>query len=31
MGRMIKSWVIDLRHFLLPDGKVAPLPPRGKR
>ena len=28
---MIKSWSIDLRHFLLPDGKVAPLPPRGQR
>jgi hypothetical protein len=28
---MIKSWVIDLRHFLLPDGKVAPLPPRAQR
>ena len=28
---MIKSWVVDLRHFLLPDGKVAPLPPRAQR
>ena len=28
---MIKSWNIDLRHFLMPDGKVAPLPPRGRR
>ena len=31
MGRMVKSWVVDLRHFLLPDGKVAPLPPRAQR
>ena len=31
MGRMIKSWIIDLRHFFLPDGKVAPLPPRAER
>jgi hypothetical protein len=31
MGRMIKSWVIDLRHFLLPEGKVAPLPSRSQR
>ena len=31
MGRMIKSWVVDLRHFLLPDGKVVPLPPQSPR
>ena len=28
---MIKSWQIDLRHFLLPDGKPAPLPTRAQR
>ena len=28
---MIKSWVVDLRHFLLPDDKVAPLPPKAQR
>ncbi|MHB1871938.1 MAG: hypothetical protein ACYCT1_13945 [Steroidobacteraceae bacterium] len=28
---MIKSRSSDLRHVLLPDGKVAPLPPRAHR
>ena len=28
---MIKSWVVNLQHFLLPNGNVAPLPPRAQR
>jgi len=28
---VIKSWSIDLRHFLQPDGKLAPLPPQAQR
>ncbi len=28
---MIKSWSIDLRHFLLPSGQPAPLPARAQR
>jgi hypothetical protein len=28
---MIKRWVIDLRHYLQPNGNIAPLSPRGFR
>ena len=25
---MIKNWIVDLRHMLLPNGTLGPLPPR---
>ena len=28
---MIRSWVVNLQRFLLPDGGVPPLPPRAQR